>query len=164
MNRPSSFLALATLAALAVAGNAAACGESSFNAGRGLEYQAYLAPRPATVVIYGTPDPSASPADREALLAGLKGAGHSVVVVSDPTAYAQALQQQKVDLVIADAGSVDALASPGGADAPRVVPVLARGAADAASLRSRFALTLRAGATLGQYLRASDKAVASTRP
>jgi hypothetical protein len=164
MNRHFCIVSILTLATgLAVAGSASACGESSFNAGRGLEYQAYLAPRPATVVIYGTPDPSASPQARKTLLAGLEGAGHHVVIVEDPTAYALALQQQKVDLVIADAGSLEALAAANGtATAPRVVPVLA--GRDASAIRGRFDLYLRAGAGLGQYLRAIDKAVAALKP
>jgi hypothetical protein len=30
---------------------ASACGEGQFNMGQGLKYQAYLAPRPATVLV-----------------------------------------------------------------------------------------------------------------
>ena len=37
-----------------------ACGEGMLNAGKGLPYQGYLVPRPATVLIYANPDPTAS--------------------------------------------------------------------------------------------------------
>ena len=147
------------LAAAIASPSALACGESMFNTGKGLEFQGYLAPRPATVLIYGTPDPSASDKQRDALLAGLKDAGHRVVVVADADAYAQALRAQKVDLVIAGADSVDTLAGIAGAATPRVVPVLAKGSRPAS--RDRFPLFLKGGAGLGQYRRAIDRAVAS---
>jgi ABC-type phosphate/phosphonate transport system substrate-binding protein len=150
------------LLASACAAPAFACGESMFNTGKGLEFQAYLAPRPATVVIYGTPDPTTTPEQRQALLDGLKSAGHRVVVVADAEAYAQALQAQKVDLVIADADAVNALAAANGSAAPRLVPVLARGASR--EVRNRFELFVRGGAGLGQYLRAIDRAVAGAHP
>jgi hypothetical protein len=146
------------LAAALASAPAFACGESMFNTGKGLEFQGYLAPRPATVLIYGTPDPSTSDAQRQKLLAGLRDAGHHVVVVGDADAYAQALREQKVDLVIAGADSVDTLTGVAGAEAPRVVPVLARGTRGAQ--KERFPLFLRGGAGLGQYLRAIDRAVA----
>jgi hypothetical protein len=152
---------LLVAALLAGAGPALACGESMFNTGKGLEFQAYLAPRPATVLIYGTPDPTASDAQRTALLEGLEDAGHRVVVVADADAYAKALRGQKVDLVIAGSTDVDALAAPTDAPSPRVVPVLPKGVRAGAAQGERFAVVLRGGASLGQYLRAIDRAVAA---
>lgn len=149
------------VAALLVgAGPALACGESMFNTGKGLEFQAYLAPRPATVLIYGTPDPSASDAQRKQLLAGLEEAGHRVVVVADADAYARALRGQKVDLVIAGASVVDTLVATD-APTPRVIPVLPKGARAGATQGERMVVFLRGGASLGQYLRAIDRAVAA---
>jgi hypothetical protein len=155
MNRvPSTLLVLAALAA----GPALACGEATFNTGKGLEYQGYLAPRPAAVLIYGTPDPTASDKDREQLLSGLRSAGHTVRVVADADAYMQALREGKVDLVIADAGAVDALVSASGSPtAPRLLPVVPKGNRAAGGT---FELFLKSGARLGQYLRAIDRAVA----
>jgi hypothetical protein len=141
---------------------ALACGESMFNTGKGLEFQAYLAPRPATVVIYGAPDAAASEEQRAALVSGLEAAGHRVVIVQDVDAYAQAVRAQKVDLVIADAGAIDRLAgAQGDAAAPRLLPVVARGAKP--DKGGRFELFLRSGARLGQYLRAIDRAVAAVQ-
>jgi len=149
----------------AVPDAALACGESMFNTGKGLEFQAYLAPRPATVVIYGTPDPTASPAQRDELLAGLQSAGHRVVVVDNVDAYAAAVRAQKVDLVIADAVAIDTLAgAQGDASAPRLLPVLPKGARADTSKGGRFELFVRGGARLGQYLRAIDKAVSLAKP
>jgi hypothetical protein len=144
---------------------ALACGESMFNTGKGLEFQAYLAPRPATVILYGTPDPSATDKQREELVAGLEAAGHRVMRVADVDAYAQAVRTQKVDLVIADANAIDSLAgAQGDIAAPRLVPVVARGARTESAQGGRFELFLRGGARLGQYLRAIDKAVSMTQP
>ena len=151
----ASFVVLA--AGLVVAAPALACGESMFNTGRGLEYQGYLAPRPATVLIYGTPDKTANEQQRQALLKGLEGAGHRVVVAADADAYAQALRAQKVDLVIADSASIEAMAPVDGVAAPQVLPVVAKREARG----SRHALSIRDGASLGQYLRAIDRAVAA---
>jgi ABC-type phosphate/phosphonate transport system substrate-binding protein len=150
--------ALALLLTTALAGPALACGESGFNTGKGLEFQGYLAPRPATVLIYGTPDPTVSEEQHQALLQGLKGAGHRVVVVDDADAYVQALRAQKVDLVIAGSTAINTLAVAAGATAPRLVPVLAKGTPK--EQRDRFGLFLRGGASLGQYLRAIDRVVA----
>jgi hypothetical protein len=145
------------------AGPAAACGESMFSTGKGLEFQANLAPRPATVVIYRTPDPATSDAQRSELAKGLEAAGHHVVFVADTGAYAQALQAQKVDLVIADATVLGTLATVDPAHSPRLVPVIARGSKPVAG-EGRFELFLRSGARLGQYLRLIDKAVAAVQP
>jgi hypothetical protein len=163
MKRTSLFPLL--LAAACASPVALACGESMFNTGKGLEFQAYLAPRPATVVIYGTPDPTASDKQRAELVSGLEAAGHRVVVVDDVDAYAQAVHAQKVDLVIADAGAIDSLAgAQGDIAAPRLVPVLAKGTRPESAQGGRFELFLRGGARLGQYLRAIDKAVSMAKP
>ena len=162
MNRvPCLPLLLAAALGAAAASPALACGESMFNTGKGLEFQAYLAPRPATVLIYGTPDPTVPQDQRDKLLSGLREAGHKVVLVADADAYAQALRAGKVDLVIADAGAVDALATANGtAEAPRLLPVVPKGNRAAGGT---FELFLKTGARLGQYLRAIDRAVASTK-
>ena len=158
-SRPLSF---ALLACLVASGPALACGESMFNTGKGLEYQDYLAPRPATVLIFGTPDPSASDKQRQELLKGLEGAGHRVVVVADADAYAAALRSQDVDLVIAGSDAINTLSSANRANAPRLLPVLAKGTTR--EQRERFDLFLKGGASLGQYLRAIDRVVAAATP
>jgi hypothetical protein len=163
MNRLTPIALL--LASACAAPSALACGESMFNTGKGLEFQAYLAPRPATVVIYGTPDPTASDAQRAELVKGLEAAGHKVVAVDDVDAYAAAVHAQKVDLVIADAVAIDTLAgAQGDAAAPRLLPVLPRGTRPDTAKGGRFELFVRGGARLGQYLRAIDKAVSMAQP
>ena len=83
-----------------------ACGEGQFNMGQGLRYQGYLAPHPATVLVY---DDGAS--DRKALYAGLQKAGHKVTVVGTADAMSQALRAGHYDVVIADFDDAAALQS-----------------------------------------------------
>ena len=160
MNR-SDLCRLLVVAALAsTPATVAACGEGMFNTGKGLRYQAYLAPRPAAVLVYTVPD--ASSGERDALYAGLEKAGHRVTVVRDADALKRAIAEHRYDVVISAFDVVDAI--PAQADteaaAPTVLPVVARSDRNSPQLRSRFDLFVLDGASLGQYLRAINKAVA----
>ena len=161
MNRPGPFglLVLGVLALTPL--SAAACGEGMFNTGKGLHYQGYLAPRPAAVLVYTVPD--ASGEERDALYAGLQKAGHSVKVVHDADALKRAIAEHRYDVVISAFDVVDAIPAPADteAPAPTVLPVVARSERNSPELRSRFDLFVLDGASLGQYLRAINKAVAT---
>jgi len=141
-----------------------ACGEGMINAGKGLPYQGYLAPRPATVLIYASPDPTASDADREALYAGLTKAGHKLTVAKDAAALASALRERHYDVVITAFDAVDtvktATADVGSAASKTtLLPVVARSDRDSPQLRGRFDAFLIDGASLGQYLKMIGKAL-----
>src|SRR4051812_6793450 len=98
MNRTNATAALGLALVLALASSpASACGEGQFNMGQGLRYQGYLAPHPATVLVY-----DAAASDHEALYAGLQKAGHKVTVVGSADAMSQALHERRYDVVIAD--------------------------------------------------------------
>jgi hypothetical protein len=145
-------LILALLAAaLAAAPSAHACGEGKFNAGGGLSYQGYLAPRPATVLILD----EAADAKEQQLYAGLERAGHHVTVVRDDAALVAALAAGGVDVVI---GGLDAIAALPGSPA-HLLPVVARDQRDSARVRGRFAAVLVDGASLGQYLKGIHRVV-----
>lgn len=154
-------IALASSILLAPA-PAQACGEGMINAGKGLPYQGYLAPRPATVLIYANPDPTASDADRTTLYAGLEKAGHKLTVVTDANALAGALRERHYDVVITAFDAVDAVAT-ATADAgdaagkPALLPVVARSDRNSPQLRNRFGAFLVDGASLGQYLKMIGK-------
>ena len=105
MNRMTATAALGVAVALAWS-SAWACGEGQFNMGQGLRYQGYLAPRPATVLVY---DDNAG--DHKALYTGLQKAGHKVTVVGTADAMSQALQARRYDVVIADFDDAAALQS-----------------------------------------------------
>ena len=138
-----------------------ACGEGSFNMGQGLHYQGYLAPRPATVLVY---DDGAT--DRRELYAGLQKAGHKVTVVGNTDALSQALRQRRFDVVIADLGDTALVESRAAnmSATPRLLPVVARNQRNTPEVRSRFNLCVLDGASLGQYLKAINQLVSVRLP
>jgi hypothetical protein len=79
---------------------ASACGEGIFSMGEGLRYDGYLAPRPATVLVY-EPDGDATP-ERIAVYRGLARAGHKVTVVTDSEKLPAALARATFDIVVTD--------------------------------------------------------------
>ena len=97
--RTTLLVPILVVAALA-ATPASACGEGIFSMGEGLRYDGYLAPRPATVLVY-EPDGDASP-ERISVYRGLARAGHKVTVVTDRELLPKALARQAFDIVIAD--------------------------------------------------------------
>lgn len=146
----SALLALTLAAPMA----AQACGEGMFNTGKGLPYQAYVAPRPAAVLVYSEPG-----ARENALYSGLKKAGHSVTVVRDTATLQQAMRERRYDVVIAGMDGIDAVTAVEGQQAPAVLPVVARAIRNSPEVKNRFDLFLIDGASLGQYLRAINKLV-----
>lgn len=146
-------LVLALCAPLA----AQACGEGMFNTGKGLPYQAYLAPRPAAVLVYA--EPGASGTRDDTLYAGLQKAGHSVTVVRDAQSLHTAMREHRYDVVISTLDAVETVTSAESAQAPTVLPVVARAVRNSPEVKNRFDLFLLDGASLGQYLRAINKVV-----
>jgi hypothetical protein len=160
--RPCSLLLF--VAALIAPAAALACGEGMFNTGRGLPYQGYLAPRPAAVLVYASPDSPASDASREKLYAGLQKAGHSVTVVRDAEAMNRAIGARRYDVVISPLSTVDVVTAADATQAPAVLPVVARAARNSPEVKNRFDLFLIDGASLGQYLKAINKVVVARLP
>ena len=141
---------------------ASACGEGQFNMGQGLRYQGYLAPHPATVLVY---DDGAS--DRKALYAGLQKAGHKVTVVNTADAMSQALQAGHYDVLIADfddAAALQSRTSGTSAKKPGLLPVVPRNRRNAPEVSSRFKLFLLDGASLGQYLKGINQLLSMRAP
>lgn len=138
-----------------------ACGEGQFNMGQGLRYQGYLAPHPATVLVFddGT-------IDHQALYGGLRKAGHKVTVVGTPDAMAEAMRGRSFDVVIADLDDATTMQSNVSATAgkTKVLPVVARDRRDAPDLRRHFKLFLLDDASLGQYLKVINQSLALRMP
>jgi CheY-like chemotaxis protein len=160
MNRIIAIAALGFSLALACP-SARACGEGQFNMGQGLRYQGYLAPHPASVLVYDNSGDS----DRKALYAGLQKAGHKVTVVRSADAMSQALQAGRYDVVIADFDDAAALQSRAGRSAKTgVLPVVARNRRNAPEVSSQFKLFLLDGASLGQYLKGINQLLSMRMP
>lgn len=145
------------LGLLLAPGLALACGEGMFLAGNGLQFQSYLAPRPAAVLIYA-PVPEEG---GEQLHAGLDQAGHRLTVVGDPAELERALAGGRFDVVIADFEGLRAMPD-GLPQGTRVLPVVPRSLARSAEVRGRFALFLTDGAGLDQHLEAIDRLVSGS--
>ena len=151
-----SVSALVAALSISLPTTATACGEGQFNMGQGLKYQAYLAPRPATVLVYADEASESSPARREALISGLRASGHKVTEVHDDAALAQAMQGQHFDVLIASYENIDKASGAGlagGGEAPKLLPVVQRSQRNSPELKQRFSNFLLAGASLGQYLK-----------
>jgi CheY-like chemotaxis protein len=142
--------AIAALAIAIAALPAHACGEGQFNMGQGLRYQGYLAPRPATVLVYDQ-----DPMQRKSIYQGLNRAGHHLTVARTADDLARALRSKHYDVVISDLGNSGAI----NAGAARLLPVVRRQQRNEAGIRSRFRVFLLDGASLGQYLKGIDQLV-----
>jgi hypothetical protein len=142
--------------ALLVAAPAHACGEGIFSMGEGLRYDGYLAPRPATVLVY-EPDGDATP-ERIAVYRGLARAGHKVTVVTDRDHLPRALARQSFDIVIADDQHAQDLAIATGlskdAGARQLLVVPNKPARGGPSAGKAF---VRASASLGTWLGALNR-------
>lgn len=138
---------------LATASPVFACGEGIFHMGGGLRYQGYLAPRPATVLVFD--DERTPRAEKIALYRGLVQAGHRLSIAHNADELAQAMHQRRYDVVIADFSQVGTVgaAAPSAARSPKLLPVVQRSQRDAVNLRSRFEVFALDGASLGQYLK-----------
>lgn len=159
MNKTVLAATLVITALLLAQPPARACGEGLFNLGQGLRYQGYLAPRPATLLVY---DRERAPdAGRIAVYRGLVRAGHRLTIAHDPDELAQAMRERRYDVVIAGYDNVDmvAAATASAASAPKLLPVVARNQRNTPTLRSRFGLFLLDGASLGQHLKSIDQLV-----
>ena len=139
-----------------IAAPAHACGEGIFSMGEGLRYDGYLAPRPATVLVY-EPDGDASP-ERIAVYRGLARAGHKVTVVTDREMLPKALERQKFDIVISDDRHAPDLAIATGlssdAGARQLLVVQNKPAKAGAGAGKAF---VRATASLGTWLGALNR-------
>jgi hypothetical protein len=162
MKRCNSTTAALVLPLALACSHANACGEGQFNMGQGLRYQGYLAPRPATVLVYD----SGSATDRKALYAGLQKAGHKVTVVGTADAMSEALRARRFDVVIADLDDVAAMQPHAAATSAKatLLPVVARDRRNTPELRSHFKLFLLDGSSLGQYLKAINQSLSLRMP
>jgi len=142
---------IATIATQLVvfAGGAQACGEGQFNMGKGMRYQGYLAPRPATVLVYDE-----TPEERLAIYQGLYRAGHRLTVARSSDELSRSLQGKHFDVVISAVDRAAAMPTD-----TRVLPVVQRGQRNEPGIRARFPVFLLDGASLGQYLKGIDQLV-----
>ena len=136
-----------------------ACGEGMFSTGNGLAYQGYLAPRPATILVYSSPVDS--DLQRTELHQGLQRAGHTVVVVDNDDELRQALAGRHFDVVLAAFDAADSVvaAAPADLPPPPLLPVVTRSQRKSSQVRDNYEWFVLDGASVGQYLRAINASV-----
>lgn len=93
MNNRTVFLA--GLATALISGNAYACGDSLYRAGKGVSYRVYTAPLPGSVLVYGSSEGA------EQLAAELARSGHGVRFVDSDEELKSELGTGDYDVVIA---------------------------------------------------------------
>ena len=145
--------------------DAQACGATLFGTGQGSRFQAYRARVPANVLIFASPELAGeSKAADPAVQDGLSRAGHRVTVVSDAKALDEALKSNHYDVVIASSNDADTVAQRLDPAAARtqILPVIA--ASGSGSAAEGYAQTLRAGAGIGQLLKALNKLMEAKLP
>jgi hypothetical protein len=132
---------------------AQACGELRFNAGRGLPFQSYMAPRPADVLVVR------GDAIQDGYLEALQEAGHRLTIVADADAVAAELRKQHYDVVIAAYDAIDSVSPQVAAVSAtsRVLPIVERALRKNPQVVSRFSEVLLDNASLGQYLTVINK-------
>ena len=150
---PRILPAIAACLAVLASPPAIACGEGQFNMGKGMQYQGYLAPRPATVLVY-----DAAPEQRRSIYQGLHRAGHRLTVARSADDLSRALAAKHYDVVISDLDKSGAIGAGG-----RLMPVVPRQQRNDSTLRDRFRVFLLDGASLGQYLKGIDQLVRGVR-
>lgn len=133
-----------------------ACGEGIYAMGKAGNHKGYLAPRPATVLIYN--DEHTVPAATKAVYRGLVQAGHTLDVARNTEQLATALRGHRYDVVIASYDQIDAIAGRvAPVSKPDLLPIVTVQQRSADEWRKRFKFSLVQGAGLGQYLKLIDK-------
>lgn len=165
MNRYLAIGLMFGFALSAVPAPTQACSESMFNSGGALPFQTYLAPRPASVLVYAEHDRSSETTD-DAIYAGLTGAGHNVLVVHDEQELSDAFSSIEFDVVIAGATHLDLVTRLGQQlqEMPALVAVVSRAERRTASLGRQVGEVLVEGASIGRYLRAINRSLSGRTP
>ena len=135
-----------------------ACGEGIYSMGEGLRHRGYLAPRPATVLIYN--NQGTVPETTKAVYRGLVHAGHKVEVARNAGQLSTALRDHRYDVVIADYEQIDVVdrqVEP--VSRTSLLPIVNNKQRGTNSWKERFHFSLTQDASLGQYLKLIDKLV-----
>ena len=135
-----------------------ACGEGIYTMSEGSRHRGYLAPHPATVLIYN--DQGTVPETTKAVYRGLVHAGHKVEVARNPGQLSTALRDRRYDVVIADYDQIDVIdrqVKP--VSRTNLLPIVTNVQRGANSGKERFRFSLTQGASLSQYLKLIDRLV-----
>lgn len=143
-----------------VAADALACGEVLFHSGQGMRYHAFITRHPANILVY-SPAPIEPGSAQSRLYAGLRQAGHRVIVINNDNTLTGELAANHFDVIIASARDMDVITSMLGksADEPAVMAVVERNAPE----QGHFPVSVQEGAGLNAYLKKIDETTRSRR-
>ncbi|HEY7872431.1 MAG TPA: hypothetical protein VIC31_06880 [Rudaea sp.] len=151
---------VSTLGLAVVTTDALACGEVLFHSGQGMRYHAFITRHPANILVYspGAAEPGSA---QSQLYAGLRQAGHKVMVVTDSNNLAGELAANHFDVIIASARDMDAIetSQAKSANEPAFMAVVGRDTTE----RGRFPISVQEGAGLNSYLKIIDQTTRARR-
>lgn len=130
-----------------------ACGESMFRVGKGVNYRAYSAPIPGSILVYARTD------NERAVATQLQAAGHQVRVVSNDIELALEMQNKQFDVVVAPYSkreTIEVTSDQTIADSDWV-PVVGSDSGDAKLAKSNYRYTVDADDDIRKYLKAIHK-------
>ena len=130
-----------------------ACGESMFRVGKGVNYRAYSAPIPGSILVYAHTD------NERAVATQLQDAGHQVRIVSSDLELAREMQKQQYDVVVAPYSKrevIEVKSDQTVADRDWV-PVVSSDSDDAKMAKSNYRYTVGADDDIRKYLKAIHK-------
>ena len=156
--------AILVLALCFTAVDAQACGEVMYRMGGALRYHAFVTRHPAQILIYAGPAALQHPsADTTSFHENLEKAGHTVTVVKDPDALAQALGAHQYDVIITYAGDVNGVTRQlaNTSREPALIPIVDRSAANEREMRERFPHLVTEDANLNQFLKLIEQSMKS---
>ena len=150
MRLPFVWVVLSAAAVTFLSGNALACGESIFRAGKGVHYRAFTAPIPGTVLVYASTD------DERAVADSLRAAGHEVHVVGTDLELEMEVRSQPFDVIVAPfskRAAVEASAAQV-VSPPDLIPVIEKGSADLRLAKAEYDDVVVSDDDVRKYLKA----------
>jgi hypothetical protein len=132
-----------------------ACGESMFRVGKGVQYRAFSAPIPGSVLVYARTDSELAVAEN------LRLAGHQVLVVANDAELATEMRNQKFNVVVAPYSKREVVEEHSAqiASHPDWLPVVEKGSPDQRLARTQFGRVVTTDDDVRKYLKAIHKSL-----
>jgi hypothetical protein len=149
--RKFKVFAIVTVVTMSIFSSATyACGESMFRVGKGVQYRAFSAPIPGSVLVFARTE------SERVVAEDLRAAGHSVSIVANDDELVAQMQDHEFDVVVAPYSKREVVEaqSPEIAARPNWVPVVVKGSPDQLLAKAQFDNVVTTGADVRKYLKA----------
>lgn len=151
MRKSIILAALAGCAFALTAGSAAACGESLFRIGKGVNFREYTAPLPGNIVVVANTEAEL------AMVARLAAAGHDMHIVSSPDLIGEELQKHDFDIVLAYFGQRAMVESQISGSSVAFLPVALEGTEEEDLARLQYERSLSSEDSVKHFLKTIHK-------